>query len=463
MTSPPAVARVSCHTNAAPRLDALIQSEMARAVGHLDPRHIVIKPNWVLHETDTRHPIAALVTDARVIGATARAAAELFPKARITVGDCPLQRADWPLLCEQSGLASTIAALEARFDGRLSFRDLRKEVYTYENGRLVEKSGAPHGDPLGYREIKLGSSSHLEEISDRADRFAIHDHDRSKTRANHQRGDHRYFISQSFLDADLVINLPKWKTHSKSGLTAALKNLVGINGDKAYLPHFSTGAPSWGGDEYWDRGRWMYWAQNTLRDLLRTRWWWAYRLLRPIWLAFKAARTTMLRDDEGPPPDFYVGGGSWHGNQTIWRMIYDLNMVLQCVDADGVLHADPQRHYLCIVDGLVCGEGDGPLFPEPREMGWMVFGTDPFAVDATLAWFMGFDASRLPILARRDRYLGPRWGDFDLESLPISVDGLTAPLTSFPVQHHFVPPPGWMGHVETPLPTAAGSPAPVHS
>jgi hypothetical protein len=138
-------------------------------------------------------------------------------------------------------------------------------------------------------------------------------------------------------------------------------------------------------------------------------------------------------------------------------------MVIQCVDADGVLHADPQRHYLCIVDGLVCGEGDGPLFPDPREMGWMVFGTDPFAVDATLARFMGFDAERLPILARRDRYLGPNWGDFDLETLPVSVDGVTAALSSFPVEHRFVPPPGWIGHVETAPPVPAGSPSAVHS
>ena len=59
-------------------------------------RKVVIKPNWVLHETDPNHPIAALVTDARVIAGTVRAAAELFPQAeRITVGDCPLQRADW--------------------------------------------------------------------------------------------------------------------------------------------------------------------------------------------------------------------------------------------------------------------------------------------------------------------------------------------------------------------------------
>ncbi len=452
MTAGTAPAQVVCHTRAGERLDALIRPEMARRLGHLHPKHVVIKPNWVLHEHDPRHPIAALVTDARVIAATVEAAAALFPEARITIGDCPLQRADWPLLCAQSGLAPAIARLTDRFGSRLAFRDLRQDVFTYEQGRLVAKSGAAHGDPLGYREVRLGASSHLEEISAGADRFAIHDHDRRKTRANHGPGDHRYFVAQSFLDADVIINLPKWKTHSKSGLTAALKNLVGINGDKAYLPHFSRGAPSWGGDEYWDQGRWMYWTQNTLRELLRARLWWAYRLARPLWLGFKAVRSALLRRQAGPPPDFYVGGGSWHGNETIWRMIYDLNFVIQCVDAEGVLHATPQRDYFCIVDGLTCGEGDGPLFPDPRPLDWLVFGSDPFAVDATLARFMGFDFERLPILARRERFLGPLWGDFDPDTLAVSVDDRVGPLASFAIHHRFVPPPGWIGHVERPAP-----------
>lgn len=438
---------VSCHSNASGRLASLIRSAMGRSVGGLSPRHIVIKPNWVLHESDPRYPIAALVTDARVIAETVAAAAELFPGAeRITVGDCPLQRADWPLLCDQSGLASHIADLSRRHGGRIAFRDLRRDVFTYRDGRLVEVRG-DHGDPLGYCEVRLGAHSHLEEISAQADRFAIHDHDRAKTRANHRQGDHRYFVSRTFLDADLIINLPKWKTHSKTGLTGALKNLVGINGDKAYLPHFSKGAPRWGGDEYWDRDRFMYWVQNTLREALRERHW-AYRLARPPWLAVKAVRTALLRDGGGAPPDFYVGGGSWYGNQTIWRMIYDLNLVLQLADGDGVLQPDPQRAYFCIVDGLIAGEGDGPLFPRPRDLDWLVFGDDPFAIDATLAWFMGFDPARLPIIARRGRYLGPGWGDFDLASLAVTLDGVHAPLSSFPDRYDFTPPPGWRGHLE---------------
>ncbi|MGE3489585.1 MAG: DUF362 domain-containing protein [Vicinamibacterales bacterium] len=438
---------VSCFTHASGRLHELIRGEMQRALGHLRPRHIVIKPNWVLHAAEGQ-AISALVTDARVIAATAAAAAELFPGAeRITVGDCPLQRADWPLLVRQAGLQPLIADLERRFPGRIVFRDLRRDVYTYADGRLVPEEGAPHGDPLGYREVHLGATSHLEELSHEAGRLSIHDHDREKTQANHRPGDHRYFVSQSFLDADLVINLPKWKTHSKSGLTGALKNLVGINGDKAYLPHFRTGAPRWGGDEYWDEGRWLYWTQSALRDFTREYCWWAYKLLRPIWLGIKKVRSALLRGDS-PQPDFYVGGGSWYGNQTIWRMIYDLNMVIQLVDAEGVLRTTPQRHYFCIVDGLVCGEGDGPLFPTPRPLDWLVFGQDPFAIDAALAWFMGFDSERLPIIAERRRYLGPEWGRFDSNVLPVSLDGRETTLAEITAGDPFVPPPGWAGHIE---------------
>ena len=440
--------RVAIHTNASARLDSMVHEEMSRSIGHLQPRHIVIKPNWVLHQASERSPIAALVTDARVIAAAVRAAARIFPRAtQITVGDCPLQRADWQLLCEQSGLTPLIESLR-RGDPRIEFRDLRRDAYTYTGGRLVHIADGSNGDPLGYCEVELGSNSHLEDISDRADRFAIHDHDRAITRAKHRRGDHRYLVARTFLDADLIINLPKWKTHSKSGLTGALKNLVGINGDKAYLPHFSRGAPKWGGDEYWNAGRWVFWVQNTGRDWLRSRLWPGYRLAQPFWAAFKAARSAMHGRHPTTHADFYVGGGAWYGNQTIWRMIYDLNMVMQHTDGTGRLHAQPQRHYFCIVDGLVAGEGDGPLFAAPKPVDWLICGEDPFAIDACLAWCMGFDPARLPILANRDHYRGAGWGKFSIADVVVSIDGRPRALPAVEERHDFQPPPGWIGHVE---------------
>ena len=52
--------------------------------------------------------------------------------------------------------------------------------------------------------------------------------------------------------AEVLISLPKLKTHKKVGVTLSLKNLVGINGDKNYLPHFCIGTPDEGGDEFPD-------------------------------------------------------------------------------------------------------------------------------------------------------------------------------------------------------------------
>jgi hypothetical protein len=448
---------VSSHTNASGRIRDIVTAELRRWAGDLQPRQILIKPNWVMHEVDPAYPISALVTDARVIVETVRAAFELFPSVeQVTVGDCLEQRADWALLCEQSGLTPFIKPLESEYRGRLKFRDLRKVVFRAVGDTLVEDRDAEHGDPAGYREVQLRAESHLEPIADQSDRFSIHDHDTSLTRGGHRAGDHRYLVCQSVLDADLIINLPKWKAHSKSGLTGALKNLVGINGDKSYLPHFRRGSPSWGGDEYSDEGRWLYWVKDNLHQLVRGTV--AYNLLRPGWAAVKKVNNAVRRRSttRSLPADFYVVGGSWHGNQTVWRMIYDLNLVLQRVDRQGTMQPSEQRRTVTIVDGLVAGEGDGPLKARPRATDMLFGGRDSFAIDTTLAWMMGFDPDAIPMLARRREFLGTDWGGFDLEDLQISLDGREQRLVECLVNFEFAPAPGWLGHIERePVPMRA--------
>ncbi|MEO7134271.1 MAG: DUF362 domain-containing protein [Vicinamibacterales bacterium] len=440
---------VSCHRNAGSRIRAVVTSELRHWGGDLQPRRIVIKPNWVMHEVDRAYPIAALVTDARVIVETVRAAVELYPSVeQVTVGDCLEQRANWPLLCDQSGLTPFIDTLEAEYSGRLAFRDLRSIVFRTVDDALVEDLNAPHGDPAGYREVQLRAESHLEPIAEQSDRFSIHDHDTSLTQSGHRAGDHRYLVCQTVLDADLVINLPKWKAHSKSGLTGALKNLVGINGDKSYLPHFRRGSPSWGGDEYSDEGRWLYWVHDNLHDLVRGTV--ALDLFRPGWKVVKKVNNAVRRRSptSSMPADFYVVGGSWHGNQTVWRMIYDLNLVLQRADRQGLLQPSLQRDTLTIVDGLVAGEGDGPLKARRRETDMLLAGRDPFAIDTALAWMMGFAPDAIPMLSHRREYLGPEWGAFDLSELRVSVDGADQRRLDSPINFHFAPAPGWLGHVE---------------
>jgi len=49
-------------------------------------------------------------------------------------------------------------------------------------------------------------------------------------------------IDQSLLEADVVINLPKWKTHSQTLLTLGIKNLFGcVPGPKKALWHLQAG------------------------------------------------------------------------------------------------------------------------------------------------------------------------------------------------------------------------------
>ena len=176
------------YSKAACRIAELVTQELRRGVGEMCPRRIVLKPNWVLHETDPCFPIQALVTDARVIEAVAETCLEIFPDAEsILVGDCPLQYADWPAMCQQSGLAPVIERLNRISHGKIAFRDLRKEVFQKVTGSFLTAAEVEHGDPRGYSTVSLGKRSHLEPISEPAARFAVNDYDASTTRSNARR------------------------------------------------------------------------------------------------------------------------------------------------------------------------------------------------------------------------------------------------------------------------------------
>jgi len=63
-----------------------------------------------------------------------------------------------------------------------------------------------------------------------------------------------------------------------------------------------------------------------------------------------------------------VRSGNWHGNDTTWRMCHDLNRILMYADAEGRVHDQPVRRFFSVVDGIVAGEGNGPLDPTPKRV-----------------------------------------------------------------------------------------------
>jgi hypothetical protein len=131
--------------------------------------------------------------------------------------------------------------------------------------------------------------------------------------------------------------------------------------------------------------------------------------------------------------------GSWQGNDTIWRTVLDLNHILFYADRDGRLRDTPQRRYLALVDGIIAGEGEGPLASTPRAAGLVVAGRDPVLVDAACVRAMGYSVDAIPMVKRAlERPLLP---STDLDALRVTHDG-PAPSGTF------VPPKTWPSLIE---------------
>ena len=122
------------------------------------------------------------------------------------------------------------------------------------------------------------------------------------------------------------MNLPKLKTHKKTGVTLALKNLVGINGDKNLLPHHCVGSAEEGGDEF--PGTVLVGPRAQRRDRGRRAPAQAGRR-HAASCARRGASRTAARGDA------FIRSGNWHGNRTTWRMCLDLNRCLYYSDAQG--------------------------------------------------------------------------------------------------------------------------------
>ncbi|HVY47125.1 MAG TPA: DUF362 domain-containing protein, partial [Minicystis sp.] len=121
----------------------------------------------------------------------------------------------------------------------------------------------------------------------------------------------------------------------------------------------------------------------------------------------------------GRPPK--VIDGSWEGNRTLYRTVLDLNTIVHYADRDGALRDAPQRRVLAIVDGVVAGEGEGPLGAAPVDAGLLVGGFDPALVDVAATRAMGLDPLRVPMIAAA--LAGALLASTRLEELDEVLDG----------------------------------------
>lgn len=430
-------------------------SDFKRIVGEVLPRgnfrRILIKPNWVQHQQSPHFPVSALVTNTDLVASVIRECLVRYPNVEwITVGDVPLQNCEWDLLMQQTRMHDVIR--EFANNPKVRIRDLRRERFRTRDGFHENDTDGDFGDPCGYREVLLDDASFLEPVSDNSNSFRVSDYSPKETTSSHHRGYHRYLIAGSALEADLIVNLPKMKTHQKAGITGALKNLVGINGQKAFLVHYQNGKPGSGGDEFPAQGSELILIQTRVREVLQKRSRILFKLMRPGWRILKrfAGIETVGTPENLGKQNFYVSSGAWYGNDTIWRMVYDLNRIVRFAPAaGGYLKPTEQRTIIAIMDGVIAGEGNGPLQPLPVESGVVITGENPFLVDMAACYFMGFDPMKIPSTSHYKEFADSDWCDFDLEQLEFIIDSKSVRgLDNVATPRTFVASPGWRGHVE---------------
>jgi len=406
--------------------------------------NVVIKPNMVRHFHGSGGPLDALVTHGSVVRAVLDyALLALEGRGKVTIGDAPLQYADFHATAASAGIAEVVRDAKNRTSIPVDLVDFRKERSEKRGGIIVTR--IPNdGDPAGYREVDLGQASAFYGANgDRARRFRVTQYDPAAMSSAHTAARHAYLLPRTILECDVLINVPKLKTHRKAGVTGAMKNLVGINGSKDWLPHHTAGASAAGGDEYRSRS-----ARKALIGAIRDHLEGRRSALgrRLLHLSERAIRAT---GKIVPFPDPFWEG-SWHGNDTIWRMVHDLHRVLLHADAEGVVHEEPVRRCFAVVDAVVAGEGEGPMRPAPRAVGLLLGGRNPAAIDATACRIMGFDPARIPLL-RHAVGDGFAPGLPGLEAIEI-VSNRAEWERPFDLQRDrslcFVPPAGWAGAIE---------------
>jgi uncharacterized protein (DUF362 family) len=401
---------------------------------------VLVKPNWVLHENQGPWGIEPLVTHASVVKTIVEELLRGQPSS-VSVGDAPIQGCDFDRLLDVTGLAGWCEQLlkaEPRFGG---IRDFRRTKCVVRGGlREAFEDQVPLDHFILF---DLGSRSLLEPVTGRGAAFRVTQYDPAQLVRTHGPGRHQYLIARDVIEADVIVNLPKLKTHKKAGLTCALKNLIGINGNKEYLPHHRLGGSSDGGDCYPGTS----WIKRTLES--------AYDRLnhspsaagRRAW----AAGARILLRAARVSGDRFGVEGSWSGNDTIWRTCLDLNRILLYGRADGTLADEPQRQVIHVVDAIMAGQGDGPLSPQPFALGLLLAGGSAAAVDWVAAELLGYDPQRIPIA--REAFGNFRWPLSTFPSSAIQLVGALGAgavdqvLASDRVLHPISYPSGWLDAV----------------
>lgn len=407
---------------------------------------VLLKPNLVLERNLLGEDADrdSVVTHGSVVRAVLDYAfIALGGRGSLRIGDAPLQQCRFDEVVRSTGLDRVAAFYRERAGIDPGPEDFRLLVTEREGKLQVVRRAERREAGERFVEVDVGGASELAPVEGAAGRFRVTCYDPREMALHHGGGRHRYLVARAVLDADVVIGMPKLKTHRKAGITGSLKNLVGINGHKDRLPHHRAGAAGEGADAYERSSFLKRWGERALDRFNVTK---SPALQTALGLASRVLVNAGKRLAHDPTFE-----GSWHGNDTIWRTVLDLNRILLYAGADGKLRPAPCRRHFGVADAIVAGEGEGPLEPTRKAAGIVTAGASAAALDFVHATIMGFEPLRMPAIAnafaRGDRPIAP----FEPEAIRVLFEGraTTAAEAAEAIGLRFEPSAGWRGHVES--------------
>lgn len=403
---------------------------------------VLVKPNMVCHVNgDKNYGTDCLVTHPSIVRAVLDyVVLALKGKGKIIVADAPVQMCNFERLVE-----------ELHYDKIISYYQKREiEIVLLDLRQLDEASIEKERSHYAISEdiaVDMGENSafegfHKKEI--KSNKLRITNYLPEHMEKYHNESSHRYSVAKAVMEADVIINLPKPKTHRKAGMTASLKNMVGCVAKKECLPHHTKGSKKEKGDEYLKYSVFKKWGTEFQEKNDR-------RMAAGKGRSelFDRMRGLLYRAAGVCHADVFTEG-SWYGNDTLWRTICDINRIVMYADKAGDLTEQQQRKMFILADMIISGEGEGPLCPSPKQVGMLVGGWEQIAVDKVISALMGYESTYFPAVKNASfgtRYRLPE-NDFIVSANNLTFQGKSLEEIRERVVP-FIPTSGWAERLET--------------
>lgn len=404
--------------------------------------NVLIKPNWVMNKNKTasKYALDCLVTHPSCLRAICDyCLIALKGSGTIVVGDAPMQDCDLDDLLDKARFNELLKFYKEQKEA-VCFKDFRQYRSVFNINKVIIKKIPISGEAI---DINLGQLSLHERRNGKRD-YQVDNYSEDDTKRYQDNQKHIYSINRDVLQADVIINFCKPKSHRLAGFTAAMKNMVGITYDKASLPHRVAGAVYEGGDAYPEKSVLKKEIDRILEKKIK------YENNKKLIFAtierLKYGILFLLVKNMNKAP--YIKG-IWHGNDTIWRTVIDLNYIVQFADKKGKLQKEKQRKILNFGDMIIAGDHNGPVNPEPKFVGALITCKDAVKMDLAICQMIGFSKEKTPLIRaiynhEVDYLIGDSTKDITVQTNMENLSGRLETL-QFPVEWNYKPHDAWKG------------------